>query len=124
MKKLIIALSVLVAFMATGTSCSNEAKHKYETQKAVVDSIQKERKQHVNGAILEGGNTDVTIAKLKYYHEETIALDSLKNLAKEAFGDNSAEYKEAYDQYIKAQNAEENATTDGMKSLRNYTRGL
>lgn len=121
MKK-IFAITLTFALLAiVATSCANEAKHKYEAQKAVVDSIQTVGMQNLNGALLNESGTGALNEKLKYYHEEAVALDSLKNLAKEAFGDNSAEYKEAYDQYIKAKEKEESSTDDALESLKNFT---
>lgn len=122
MKKLISILCVFTALMVS--SCSNGAKEKYEAQKATVDSIQKANKQEINGAILTASPAEVLNVKLRCYHEEVVALDSLKNLAKEAFGDNSAEYKEAYDQKVKAQENEEEATSGALNSIKNFTHGL
>ena len=124
MKKLLIFICLLVAAMAVTTSCSNSAKAKYESQKAYVDSLQKVNRQNINGAMLTETGTAILTTKLQCYHQETLALDSLKNLAKEAFGDNSAEYKEAYDRYVKAKEAEEETTNRSIRSLRDATRGL
>lgn len=124
MKKLLIFICLLVAAMAVTTSCSNSAKAKYESQKAYVDSLQKVNRQNINGAMLTETEVAILTTKLQCYHQETLALDSLKNLAKEAFGDNSAEYKEAYDRYVKAKEAEEETTNQSIRSLRDATRGL
>lgn len=124
MKKLLIFICLLVAAMAVTTSCSNSAKAKYESQKSYVDSLQKVNQQNINGAMLTETEVAILATKLQCYHQETLALDSLKNLAKEAFGDNSAEYKEAYDRYVKAKEAEEETTNQSIRSLRDATRGL
>lgn len=124
MKKLLVFICLLVATMAVTTSCSNSAKAKYESQKAYVDSLQKANEQNINGAMLSEGGAAVLNTKLQCYHQETLALDSLKNLAKEAFGDNSAEYKEAYDRYVKAKETEEETTNQSIRSLQEATRGL
>ena len=124
MKKLLIFICLLVAAMAVTTSCSNSAKAKYESQKSYVDSLQKVNQQNINGAMLTETEVAILTTKLQWYHQETLALDSLKNLAKEAFGDNSAEYKEAYDRYVKAKEAEEETTNRSIRSLRDATRGL
>lgn len=124
MKKLLIFICLLVAAMAVTTSCSNSAKAKYESQKAYVDSLQKVNRQNINGAMLTETGTAILTTKLQCYHQETLALDSLKNLAKEAFGDNSAEYKEAYDRYVKAKETEEETTNQSIRHLRDATRGL
>ncbi len=124
MKKLLIFICLLVAAMAVTTSCSNSAKAKYESQKSYVDSLQKVNQQNINGAMLTETEVAILTTKLQCYHQETLALDSLKNLAKEAFGDNSAEYKEAYDRYVKAKEAEEETTNRSIRSLRDATRGL
>ena len=124
MKKLLIFICLLVAAMAVTTSCSNSAKAKYESQKAYVDSLQKVNRQNINGAMLTETGTAILTTKLQCYHQETLAFDSLKNLAKEAFGDNSAEYKEAYDRYVKAKDAEEETTNQSIRRLRDATRGL
>lgn len=124
MKKLLIFICLLVAAMAVTTSCSNSAKAKYESQKSYVDSLQKVNRQNINGAMLTKTGVAVLTTKLQCYHQETLALDSLKNLAKEAFGDNSAEYKEAYDRYVKAKETEEETTNQSIRSLRDATRGL
>ena len=124
MKKLLIFICLLVAAMVVTTSCSNSAKAKYDSQKAYIDSLQKVNRQNINGAMLTETGVAVLTTKLQCYHQETLALDSLKNLAKEAFGDNSAEYKEAYDRYVKAKEAEEETTNRSIRSLRDATRGL
>ena len=124
MKKLLIFICLLVAAMAVTTSCSNSAKAKYDSQKAYIDSLQKVNRQNINGAMLTETEVAILTTKLQCYHQETLALDSLKNLAKEAFGDNSAEYKEAYDRYVKAKDAEEETTNRSIRSLRDATRGL
>lgn len=123
MKKQIITICLIAAAMAAVTSCSNSAKEKYQTQKAYVDSLQKANTQEINGAAILGGETDAIISKLKCYHEETVALDSLTKLAREAYGDSSVEYKEAYDQKMKAQEKEESATNAGVNSLNSYVHG-
>ena len=124
MKKLLIFICLLVAAMVVTTSCSNSAKAKYDSQKAYIDSLQKVNRQNINGAMLTETGVAVLTTKLQCYHQETLALDSLKNLAKEAFGDNSAEYKEAYDRYFKAKDAEEETTNQSIRRLRDATRGL
>lgn len=124
MKKLLIFICLLVAAMVVTTSCSNSAKAKYDSQKAYIDSLQKVNRQNINGAMLTETGVAVLTTKLQCYHQETLALDSLKNLAKEAFGDNSAEYKEAYDRYVKAKDAEEETTNQSIRRLRDATRGL
>ena len=113
---LIVALA---AVLVAAPSCSNGAKQKYEAQKAHVDSLHKANEQAINGAMLTGSQAEAL--KLKAYHAEAEALDSLTNLAKEAFGDNSAEYKEAYDQKTKVKQQEEQATSGAIESINNFT---
>lgn len=125
MKIQLSSIAVLMAslMIPSFSSCSNGAKEKYEAQKVYVDSMQTANKQAINGATVLSSPTEVLIIKLDCYHAEVEALDSLKNLAKEAFGDNSAEYKEAYDRKIKAQEAADEATNESLHSLRNTVQG-
>lgn len=118
MKKQIITICLIVAAMVATTSCSNSAKDKYQAQKAYVDSLQEANTKEINGALLTGTQADALIARMECYHKEVVALDSLKNLAKEAFGDDSAEYKEAYDQKVKAQEEEDAATNVSLNKLK------
>lgn len=127
MKKTFIFIAMLMAFLAVSTSCSNEAKEKYQTQKAYVDSLQKANQQQINDAKFNGSKTAVINAELECYGAEVIALDSLRNLAKEAYGDNSAEYQESYDRYKEAKEAKEKASKEGIEilsSINKYVNGL
>lgn len=121
MKKLIYAL-MLVCVLVLGVACSNGAKDKYMAQKEFVDSLQKANTQQINGAILTGSAPEVLNVKLKCYDTEVAALDSLTKLAKEAYGDNSAEYKEAYDLKIKTKELSEKATEESLNSIKNFMR--
>lgn len=121
MKKSLRLIVALSAVLVATPSCSNGAKEQYETQKAHVDSLHKANEQAINGAMLTGSPAEALNVKLKAYHAEVEALDSLTNFAKEAFGDNSAEYKEAYDQKSKAKQQEEQATSGAIESINNFT---
>lgn len=121
MAKLITLIVTLAAVLVATPSCSNGAKEQYETQKAHVDSLHKANEQAINGAMLTGSPAEALNVKLKAYHAEVEALDSLTNFAKEAFGDNSAEYKEAYDQKVKTKESEEQATSGAIESINNFT---
>lgn len=121
MKKSLMLIVALAAVLVAAPSCSNGAKQKYEAQKAHVDSLHKANEQTINGIMLTGSQAEALNVKLKAYHAEVEALDSLTNLAKEAFGENSAEYKEAYDQKVKAKESEEQATSGAIESINNFT---
>lgn len=96
MKKTIFFICMLMACMTVCSSCANEAKKKYEAQKSYVDSLQKANEQAINRAMVTESETGILLVKLKCAKAEAEATDSLVTLAKEAFGDNSDEYKEAY----------------------------
>ena len=110
--------------MVTMPSCSNGAKAKYAEQKAYVDSLQKANKQEITGAMLMDSEMRIYSVKMKCYGAEVKALDSLTVLAREAFGDNSAEYKEAYDKKIKAEEANEEVSAESTKALRRAAFGI
>lgn len=124
MKKIITVIYVIAVLMTSIASCSNGAKQKYEAQKSYVDSLQKANQQEINGAMLLESQLDVYNVKLKCYDAEVKALDSLTVLAREAFGDNSAEYKEAYDKKVKAEEASEEVTNESIKALKRSAFGI
>lgn len=124
MKKTFIFIGMLIAFFVASTSCSNEAKEKYQKQKAYVDSLQKANQQQINYTKISGTTTGSLNVQLENYGEEVAALDSLRKLAKEAYGDNSAEYQEAYDRYKEAKEAKEKAANQGIEILRKSLNGL
>lgn len=119
MKKTIFAL-MLVSVFAVALSCSNGTKEKYMAQKEFVDSLMKADQQQINEAMLTQSASGALVVKLECYHAEFEALDSLAKLAKEAYGDNSAEYKEAYDLKVKAKESEDKATEESIKSLNTF----
>lgn len=95
MKKTFIFIGMLIAFFVASTSCSNEAKEKYEVQKAYVDSLHKANKRKINRTIAIGTPAEIMLVELQCEEEEAKATDSLVVLAKEAFGDKSKEYEDA-----------------------------
>lgn len=119
MKGKFCIILLLVALVASFAACSNGAKEKYQAQKEYVDSLQKADKQYINDEYLNSITPlAVVVAQMKCYHKEVEALDSLRILAKDAFGDNSAEYQEAYDEYVKVKDLYEQASNAGLKELR------